>query len=72
MYQFNHCAVFDDMDIEENQSALEKDLDAAKALYSFILKQKIKGAFTAGTCCQAQHRAADRFEMGARIVRSRF
>ncbi len=38
MYQFNHCAVFDDMDIEENQSALEKDLDAAKALYSFILK----------------------------------
>lgn len=36
MYQFNHCAVFDDMDIEENQSVLEKDLDGAKALYSFV------------------------------------
>lgn len=36
LYQFNHCAVFDDMDIEKNQSVLEKDLDGAKALYSFV------------------------------------
>lgn len=36
LHQFIHCAVFDDMDIEKNQSALEKDLDAAKALYSFV------------------------------------
>lgn len=36
LYQYNHCALLDDTDIDENQGALEKDLDGAKALYYFV------------------------------------
>lgn len=33
LYQYNHCSLFDDLDIEERQDELKKDLEEAKEQY---------------------------------------
>lgn len=36
LYQYNHCSLFDDLDIEERQNELKKDLEGAKEQYYLI------------------------------------
>lgn len=36
LYQYNHCAIFDDSDIEEHQDELKEELEGAKDQYYLI------------------------------------